>query len=167
MKILDNGNYRDVTSEESAAMNAAAIQCETQERTRPLTESEVSRLLIAQQINTLTVDDNTALRMAEFYPEWASARAYTAGYKVQYRGILYRCLQEHTSQEDWVPDTAASLWGKVLIPVPEVVPEWEQPDSANPYMAGDKVTHNGKTWISTVDNNVWEPGVSGWAETEE
>ena len=45
---------------------------------------------------------------------------------------------------------------------PEVIPEWEQPDSTNPYMMGDKVTHNEKTWESTVDNNVWEPGVYGW-----
>ena len=23
---------------------------------------------------------------------------------------------------------------------------------------------NGKTWVSLVDNNVWEPGVYGWTE---
>ena len=39
-----------------------------------------------------------------------------------------------------------------------------QPDSTNPYAKGDKVTHNGKTWQSTTDNNVWEPGVYGWEE---
>ena len=39
---------------------------------------------------------------------------------------------------------------------------WEQPESTNPYMKGDKVTHAGKTWVSTIDNNVWEPGVYGW-----
>ena len=51
-----------------------------------------------------------------------------------------------------------------LIPDPDVIPEWEQPDSTNPYSKGDKVTHNGKTWVSDVDNNVWEPGVYGWSE---
>ena len=50
----------------------------------------------------------------------------------------------------------------MLIPDPEVIPEWEQPGSTNPYMIGDKVRHNGKTWVSTIDNNVWEPGVYGW-----
>ena len=40
----------------------------------------------------------------------------------------------------------------------------EQAESTNPYAKGDKVTHNGKTWISTTDNNVWEPGVYGWEE---
>jgi hypothetical protein len=52
----------------------------------------------------------------------------------------------------------------VLIPDPDVIPEWEQPDSTNPYMKGDKVAHNSKTWVSDVDNNVWEPGVYGWTE---
>lgn len=132
--------------------------------TRPLTESAVTRMLIAQQINTLEVDDNTALRMLEFYPEWAADTDYTAGYKVQHGGKMWRCLQDHTSQDGWEPDIAPSLWAKVLIPDPEVIPEWEQPDSTNPYMTGDKVAHNGKTWVSAVDNNVWEPGVYGWIE---
>jgi hypothetical protein len=51
---------------------------------------------------------------------------------------------------------------QVLIPDPETIPEWVQPGSTNPYMKGDKVTHNGSTWVSLVDNNVWEPGVYGW-----
>ena len=77
---------------------------------------------------------------------------------------MYRCLQGHTAQADWTPDAAPSLWAKVLIPDPEMIPEWEQPDSTNTYSAGDKVTHNGKTWVSGIDNNVWEPGVYGWTE---
>ena len=79
----------------------------------PLTESEVSRMLIAQQINTLIVDDNTALRMTEFYPEWASGQSYTAGYKVQRNGKLWRALQAHTSQAGWEPENAASLWTEI------------------------------------------------------
>ena len=87
---------------------------EAAERTRPLTESEVSRLLIAQQINTLSVDDNTALRMVEFYPAWETDTDYPAGYKVQYGGKLWRCLQAHTSQTGWEPSTAtASLWEEI------------------------------------------------------
>lgn len=132
----------------------------------PMPESEVSRLLIAQQINSLAVDDNTALRMVEFYPVWEVSTEYAVGFKVQHGGTLYKCLQSHTSQPDWVPDAAPSLWAKVLIPDPEVIPEWEQPDSTNPYNKGDKVMHNGKTWVSDVDNNVWTPGVYGWTETE-
>ena len=165
MKKVIDGVLYDMTEEEiseAKRMKAAHI---AEEHSRPLTESDVSRMLIAQQINTLSVDDNTALRMVEFYPEWAAGTAYTAGYKVQRGGKLWRCLQPHTSQEGWEPENAPSLWAKVLIPDENVVPEWEQPDSTNPYMAGYKVTHNGKTWVSDIDNNVWEPGVYGWKIT--
>ena len=111
MKKIVNGEYIEMTAEEIAAMKAEAARYEAKERTRPLTESEVTRLLIAQQINILSVDDNTALRMVAFYPEWATDTAYTAGYKVQRGGKLWRCVQAHTSQAGWEPSTAtASLW---------------------------------------------------------
>ena len=84
-----------------------------EEKYRPLTESEVSRMLIAQQINTLTVDDNTALRMVAFYPEWAENAEYTAEYKVQRNGKLWRCRQVHISQTGWEPENAASLWTEI------------------------------------------------------
>ena len=89
------------------------LEYELNERTRPLTESEVSRMLIAQQINTLEVDDNTALRMVAFYPEWAENTEYTAEYKVQRNGKLWRCRQAHTSQAGWEPENAASLWTEI------------------------------------------------------
>lgn len=113
MRIYDGKTYRDMTDEEIAAIEAEAARFEAAERTRPLTESEVSRLLIAQQINTLTVDDNTALRMTEFYPEWAVDTEYTIGYKVQRNGKLWRVLQAHTSQAGWEPENAASLWTEI------------------------------------------------------
>ena len=81
--------------------------------THPLTESEILSMLIPRQINTLTVDDNTALRMLDFYPEWSAGQAYTAGYKVQYGGKLWRCLQAHTSQEGWEPENAPALWTEI------------------------------------------------------
>lgn len=153
-----------MSAEEIDAMQAEAQKAEKIERTRPLTADEVARLIIAQQINGLTVDDNTALRMVEFYPAWEADTDYAAGFKVQYNGTLYKCLQAHTAQADWTPEAAPSLWAKVLIPDETVIPAWEQPEATNAYMQGDKVTHNGKIWTSTVDNNVWEPGVFGWTE---
>ena len=163
-KIL-NGIKVEMTPEEITAMQAELAKAEAYERTRPLSFSEVQEMLVRQQINTLTVDDQTALRMTEFYPEWEAGQAYTTGYKARRGGKLWRCLQAHTAQAGWEPDSAPSLWSKVLIPDETVVPEWEQPDSTNPYMTGDKVMHNGKTWISTIDNNVWEPGtVEYWKE---
>ena len=77
---------------------------------------------------------------------------------------LYRCLQGHTSQETWTPDAAPSLWVAISDPAEEW-PAWVQPTGAHDaYAQGDKVSHNGKHWISNVDNNVWEPGVYGWTE---
>lgn len=111
-----------------------------------------------------SLDDADALKIATAYPEWDAAASYAAGDKVLYGGILYKCLQDHTAQAGWSPVDSPSLWAKVLIPDDGTIPAWEQPDSTNPYMKGDKVTHNGKTWISDVDNNVWEPGFYGWTE---
>lgn len=102
-----------MTEEEVAAMQDAQASYEAYERTRPLTAEEVTRLLIAQQINGLTVDDNTALRMLAFYPEWAAGQAYQSGYKVQRGGKLWRCLQAHTSQAGWEPENAPSLWTEI------------------------------------------------------
>lgn len=165
MKKMINGVLFEMTDEEIAAIEAEAARYEAAERTRPLTESEVSRLLIAQQINTLSVDDNTALRMVEFHPAWATDTAYPAGYKVQYGGKLWRCIQAHTSQADWNPVDAPSLWAEVLAGQDgTAIGEWVQPDSTNPYMRGDKVNYKGKLYESEVDNNVWEPGVYGWVE---
>ena len=118
------------------------------------------------------VSDETAAKCAEFYPDWdGNGIQYEKDTIVCFNDILYKCLQSHTSQSGWSPTAAPSLWAKVLIPDPSVIPEWEQPESTNPYMKGDKVTHNGKTWESTIDNNVWEPGVVGteslWKEVTE
>ena len=88
MKKCVNGELVELTSDEIAAMEAEAAKFEAAERTRPLTAEEVTAMLIKQQINTLEVDDNTALRMTEFYPEWSAGQAYTASYKVQYGGKL-------------------------------------------------------------------------------
>ena len=108
-----NGTYQNMTTEEIAAIEAEAARYEAIERTRPFTETEVSRMLISQQINTLEVDDNTALRMVAFYPEWAENTEYTIGYKVQRNGKLWRCRQAHTSQAGWEPENAASLWTEI------------------------------------------------------
>ena len=102
-----------MSAEEIDAMQAEAQKAEKIERTRPLTSEEVTSLLIKQQINTLSVDDNIALRMVEFYPEWAAGQDYTAGYKVQHGGKLWRCLQAHTAQTGWEPENTPALWTEV------------------------------------------------------
>ena len=120
------------------------------------------RKLIEQTAVNLT--DSEALTGIELFPIWSASASYQTGDRVRYEDTLYRCLQDHTAQATWTPTDAPSLWAEVLIPDPEVIPEWVQPDSTNAYMKGDKVTHLGKTWVSDIDNNVWEPSVYGWSE---
>lgn len=102
------------------------------------------------------------------YDEWsAESMEYVLNDIRQYNGLLYRCVQAHTSQATWTPEDAPSLWTRIADPAQEW-PEWIQPTGAhNAYAKGAKVSHNGKHWISDVDANVWEPGVYGWTEQAE
>lgn len=125
---------------------------------------ELRSILEKAMAHTQDITDAEAVAATCLHPKWSgNGVQYTAGQRVQDDGVLYTVLQAHTSQAGWTPTAAPSLFAKVLIPDPSVVPEWEQPDSTNPYMKGDKVKHNGKVWVSLVDNNVWEPGVTGTA----
>lgn len=122
-----------------------------------------------------SLDDQTALDAVSLFPNWGFEKRNTEtgiaepikfefGFRVRHNSILYKCITTHTAQQDWAPDLAPSLWAKVLIPDDEEIYHWVQPDSTNPYMTGDRVIHNEKTWISDIDNNVWEPGIYGWSE---
>lgn len=134
-----------------------------QEQKTPEAQVEIVNAAVAvAQIQAQSLTDEQALNVQAIYPAWNAGNVtYTIGYKILYNNVLYKCLQQHNSQSDWTPDAAPSLWAKVLISDSEVIPEWEQPDSTNPYGKGDRVTHNGKTWESLVDSNVWEPGATG------
>ena len=131
-----------------------------------MTREEAQKIIEAIVTLRESASDADALNAVAIYPEWRDGVSYTTGQRVRFNGTLYKILQDHTSQADWTPDAAPSLFAKVLIPDPEVIPAWEQPDSTNPYVKGDKVTHNGKTWVSDIDGNVWEPGVYGWSVVE-
>jgi len=110
------------------------------------------------------IDEVTSAEHSEMFAEWEVGIAYTIGNIRQYNGNLYKCLQNHTSQTSWTPDTAVSLWKKIGDPTVEY-PEWSQPVGAtDAYQIGDKVSHNSKHWVCTVANNVWVPGVYGWNE---
>lgn len=112
-----------------------------------------------------SLPDIDALDAVELFPNWSGeSHDYAVGDRVRYSDTLYKCLQAHQSQSTWNPADAPSLWARVDDPTIEW-PEWVQPvGSTDAYMAGDKVSHNNKHWISDVDNNVWEPGVYGWTE---
>lgn len=108
------------------------------------------------------LSDEDALEVAALYPSWASVlgKPVEAGERIWYDGNLYKVIQPHTTQANWTPDTASSLFTKVSL---AEIPEWVQPTGAqDAYMKGDKVHCDGQTWVSTVDNNTWKPGVYGW-----
>ena len=112
--------------------------------------------------------DEDALEAVELFPAWAADTEYTAQIRVRYEGKLYRCEQAHTSQAGWEPPNVPALWTEVA--EPGEIPVWKQPTGAqDAYNKGDKVWYPEKdttVYVSTMDNNVWEPGVYGWeAET--
>lgn len=110
------------------------------------------------------IDDVTAGEHVDLFSPWAAGVAYAVGNIRTHGDKLYRCLQAHTSQEDWTPDAAASLWALIADPAEEW-PAWSQPVGAHDaYDIGDQVSHGGKHWVSDVGGNVWEPGVYGWRE---
>ena len=113
----------------------------------------------------LSLPDEDALEAVDLFPKWdPNHTQYLIDDKVKYNSILYKCLQSHMPQESWDPVSAPSLWAKVLIPDPNVVPEWEQPDSTNPYQIGDRVMFEGQVYESVISNNIWSPTQypAGW-----
>lgn len=143
----------------------------------PTTEKRVAKLeaeLVSAQsaaaitfvtlCETGTIDTVTASEHTELFSPWAYPVDYKIGNIRAHGGKLYRCLQNHTSQETWTPDAAPSLWVGISDPAEEW-PAWSQPvGSTDAYAKGAQVSHNGKHWTSDVDANVWEPGVYGWTE---
>jgi len=113
MRVVEGKEYRDMTADELAQMETEQAKAASIEKQRPLTEAEVSHMLLAAQVNTIPVDDATALRMRTYYPVWESGVGYGVGFRVQYDGRLFRALQAHTAQAGWEPVNAPSLWTEV------------------------------------------------------
>ena len=110
------------------------------------------------------LDDAAALDAMAIYPAWEIGAAYAANDRRRYGACLYKCVQAHTSQADWAPDATPALWVKVSV---EEWPEFVQPTGAHDaYNTGDKVTYNGKRYISLIDANVYSPDAypAGWEE---
>ena len=127
----------------------------------------VQSILFVNAAESGAVDDTTANEHVDLFAAWAYPITYKTGNIRKYGSQLYRCLQDHTSQADWTPDAASSLWKATADPAEEW-PAWSQPQGAHDaYAKGAKVLHSGKRWTSDVDNNVWEPGVYGWTEVTE
>ena len=109
-----------------------------------------------------SLPDDIASEVPELFKPWETNTEYVVGNRVRYETTLYKCIQAHTSQSDWTPNVAVSLWARTDDPREEW-PEWVQPVGASDaYAINSQVSHNDLHWISDVDNNVWEPGVYGW-----
>lgn len=142
-------------------------QSEMEETQATFTQVQQSLHKVAKMVASEVTDDAKALAIQEFYDDWEVGVKYEVGTYIRYEEVLYKVITAHTSQSDWTPTSASSLFAKVLTdPTGETINEWVQPDSTNPYMAGDKVTFNGKTYESVIDNNVWSPSAypAGWKE---
>ena len=108
----------------------------------------------------VTLDDETALTGVELFPAWVVGKAYAVNDRTQYNGTLYKCIQAHTSQSDWMPSATPALWKTVSV---DEYPEWVQPTGAHDaYNIGDKVTYNGQHYVCTSNANVYAPDVYGW-----
>ena len=121
-------------------------------------------------LSTLDADDNleNIMEVASVFPKYQIGKSYKVKEVFSYGENavgdpqLYQVLQTHTSTESWTPDTATSLYKKIGV-TEEGIPLWVQPlGASDAYTRGDKTVHNNQTWVSDVDNNVWEPGVYGW-----
>ena len=103
----------------------------------------------------VSLDDGDALNGVELFPTWLSGANYALDDRIRYGEKLYKCVQAHTSQSDWTPDKTPALWTEVSI---DEWPEWKQPTGAqDAYNKGDKVTFDGKHYISLMDANIWSP----------
>ena len=121
---------------------------------------EAVRKMLDASVEELT--DEEALEVAALFPTWASkiGEQVDQGQRLWYDGKLYKVVQHHTVSEEWTPDTTPALFTEVSI---EEWPLWVQPQGAHDaYNTGDQVTHNETHWVSTMDGNVYEPGVYGW-----
>lgn len=123
---------------------------------------------------TMDVDTHAAdmMEVASVFPKYQVGKAYKTKEVFAYgeNGVgdaqLYQVLQDHTSAEQWTPDTAVSLYKKIGV-TDDGYPEWVQPlGASDAYNTGDIVSHNGTLYESTIDGNVWSPidYPQGWKE---
>lgn len=114
----------------------------------------------------ISLNDEDALQAVELFPQWESGHDYIVDERLQYNKVLYRVVQAHTSQDDWAPDVTPALF--VVVSLDEW-PEFVQPTGAHDaYKKGDKITFEGKHYISLIDGNVYSPSAypAGWEEQE-
>ena len=129
-------------------------------------EKLTSQQELAMSFLADNLTDEQAVQVPLIFEAWQVGVDYKVGKKLVYEEVLYKVLQDHTSQETWTPKDAPSLFARVLVDDGGAVLDWVQPDSTNPYMKGDRVKFEGKIYESLIDSNVWSPTAypAGWKE---
>ena len=152
MYLKDNQLY--IRTEEELALSEVGINS--------VAEATELRQELNEIVSSMT--DEEAVERAILFSNWISGKAYSVGERVRYGGRIFKVLQAHTSQEDWTPSRAPSLFAEVLTSEDGEPLEWQQPSSTNPYLTGDKVIYEGNIYQSLIDNNVWSPAEypQGW-----
>lgn len=125
-----------------------------------MTRKEAENYRAKIEMAAALMSDEAALDSIELIAPWKIKEYVNVGDRRRFDGVLYKCVQAHTTQADWTPDITPALWVAVTI---EEYPEWVQPTGAHDaYNIGDKVTYNGNHYVCDIDGNVYAPDVSGW-----
>ena len=94
--------------------------------------------------------------MIDLYENYQVDKLYKVDSIFKYEEKLYKVIQTHTSQEDWLPDTLPALYLNLM--PDNIIPEWVQPAMAeDAYSIGDKVIFEGEVYESLIDSNTWSP----------
>ena len=142
------------------------VNYEVLEKELTYAEKLTSQQELAMSFLADNLTDEQAVQVPLIFEAWQVGVDYKVGKKLVYEEVLYKVLQDHTSQETWTPKDAPSLFARVLVDDGGAVLDWVQPDSTNPYMKGDRVKFEGKIYESLIDNNTWSPTdyPAGWKE---
>ena len=142
------------------------VNYEVLEKELTYAEKLTSQQELAMSFLADNLTDEQAVQVPLIFEAWQVGVDYKVGKKLVYEEVLYKVLQDHTSQETWTPKDAPSLFARVLVDAGGSVLDWVQPDSTNPYMKGDRVKFEGKIYESLIDNNTWSPTAypAGWKE---
>ena len=98
---------------------------------------------ISERINDVPMSIEESLELADYFPKWSEGIELAIGKKVSYDGSLFEVLQAHTTQADWNPRCAVSLFKVVQVEAEGAVDDaiiWEQGmvlEEGKYYMDGD------------------------------
>ena len=162
--MTENGVYRyKLADGEVIERTAAEIQADIAAIPPPppdplVVTQKAATVMFRALAQTDVIKPADALDNVGMFPAWADRVGGDAvvGEYLRYEDGLYRVKQAHKIQEHYPPSTAtAALYGRATMP--GEIPDW----TAGSWTKDIKVKHNGKIWLSMVDNNIWEPGASG------